>query len=84
MNISRRRFFRLVPASVGAVLLGSVVLPKEKRSFIFHQSAWGEATDIEQSLDQMIETTIASGRMVEPPLAINVFPDGLTYIDVPR
>lgn len=60
MKISRRAFFGLAPASVGAIALGAAVLPK---------AVSANHIDVESMLDQMIETTlIASERMAHPAL----------------
>ena len=64
--ISRRQFFRLAPASVGAIALGVAVLPKPDTRILAFEA------DGRPLLDQMTKTMLtASVKMAHPPLAIS-------------
>ena len=68
MNISRRKFLRFAPASVGAIALGAVVWPETEVEnsirWVGHLDA-----DYNRALDQMTETILIAGqKAADPPL----------------
>ena len=73
MDISRRKFLRFAPASVGAFALGALVLPKAvpAKSWAGH---WQD----------LAETILRCGqKAADPPLMYepNIFPGGVSYTD---
>ena len=79
MDISRRKFFRLGSASVGAIALGAVVLPESKA--MNANAGLDRATMATQQA--MRETMpIAGQRAIDPPLLVSdlIFFDGKMHV----